>query len=146
MPSAPSNSTKSMPDFRHVDSWVFDLDNTLYPADTGLFAQIDARMRAFVADRLGVDLDEARTIQKSYYREHGTTLNGLMRMTAVDPEAYLAFVHDIDLSLLLPDPRLKSAVTRLPGRRYVFTNGCRHHAARVLDRLSLSHFFHEIWD
>jgi putative hydrolase of the HAD superfamily len=145
-PIAASRPEDTGPDFRHVESWIFDLDNTLYPAKTDLFAQIDARMSEFVAGRLGVGLDDARTIQKTYYREHGTTLNGLMRIDGVDPEAYLAFVHDIDLSPLLRDPRLESAVAQLPGKRFIFTNGCRHHAARVLDRLALSHLFDDIWD
>jgi putative hydrolase of the HAD superfamily len=145
-PTAPFPKADTRPDFRHVESWIFDLDNTLYPAKTDLFAQIDARMSTFVAERLGLSLSEARAIQKAYYREHGTTLNGLMRMNGVDPEAYLAFVHDIDLSPLSRDPQLESAIARLPGKRFIFTNGCRHHAARVLDRLALSHLFAEVWD
>ena len=133
-------------DFRHVDSWIFDLDNTLYPADSGLFGEIDLRMTAFVADLLGVSRDAARTIQKAYYRDHGTTLNGLMRLHGVDPETYLDYVHDIDLSLLAGDAQLDTALARLEGQRFVFTNGCRKHAARVLDRLKLAHHFNDIWD
>jgi len=134
------------PDFRHVDVWIFDLDNTLYPADCGLFAQIDRRMTGFVSACLSVPFDEARAIQKTYYREHGTTLNGLMRRHGVDPDVYLDYVHDIDLGPLEDDARLDAALARLKGRRYVFTNGCRHHAARVLDRLKLSKYFDDIWD
>ena len=134
------------PDFRHVDAWIFDLDNTLYPADCGLFAQIDRRMTAFVSEYLGVPPDEARAIQKAYYREHGTTLNGLMHLHGVDPETYLDYVHDIDLSLLAGDDHLDAALFRLDGRRFVFTNGCRKHAARVLERLKLTKYFDDIWD
>jgi putative hydrolase of the HAD superfamily len=134
------------PDFRHVESWIFDLDNTLYPAASGLFAQIDAKMTAFVQNLLGLGVDDARGLQKAYYREHGTTLNGLMRVHGVDPDDYLGFVHDIDLSGLEPDARLRPAIARLPGRRYVFTNGCRDHAARVLDRLALGGLFDAVWD
>jgi len=145
MPTA-RKAPESGPDFRHVRAWIFDLDNTLYPAHADLFGQIDRRMARFIANHLGVDMDEAWRIQKAYYSEHGTTLNGLMAEHGIEPEDYLNFVHDIDLSALAPDARLVSAVERLPGKRIVFTNGCAGHAARVLDRLSLSAHFDAIWD
>jgi len=137
---------ETVADFRHVESWIFDLDNTLYPAASGLFGQIDERMTEYVSRLLNVDPSEARAIQKTYYREHGTTLNGLMNLHRVDPDAYLAFVHDIDLSSLEPDAQLKSGLSRLRGTRYIFTNGCRHHAARVLDRLDIGGLFDGVWD
>jgi putative hydrolase of the HAD superfamily len=134
------------PDFRHVNVWIFDLDNTLYPAQSRLFAQIEARMTLFVQQHLELGYEEARRVQKSYYRDHGTTLGGLMRVHGVDPEAYLAFVHDIDLAVLAADARLANSLAALPGRRFVFTNGCRNHAARVLERLALLHLFDDFWD
>jgi len=134
------------PDFRHIDAWIFDLDNTLYPAECGLFVQVDARMTAFVQDLLGLDFESARKLQKDYYRDHGTTLNGLMRVNGVDPEEFLASVHDIDLSALQPDQSLADGLARLPGRRFVFTNGCCKHAERVLARLGLDSSFNDIWD
>ncbi|HEV2562447.1 MAG TPA: pyrimidine 5'-nucleotidase [Rhizomicrobium sp.] len=134
------------PDLRHVEAWIFDLDNTLYPAHADLFAQIDARMSLFIRNHFGVDEAEAWRIQKAYYRDHGTTLNGLMRVNNVDPESFLSFVHDIDLSVLTPDARLGAAISRLPGKRIVFTNGCSGHAARVLERLELTAHFHDVWD
>jgi len=134
------------PDFRHVETWIFDLDNTLYPASSDLFAQVDARMTGYVQGLFGLSAAEARNLQKTYYREHGTTLNGLMQLHGVDPENYLAYVHDIDLTVLTPDPRLGPAIARLPGRRFVFTNGCRDHACRVLERLALESLFDDIWD
>ena len=134
------------PDFRHVESWIFDLDNTLYPAASDLFAQIDARMAAYVARELKLDLAEAGRLQKAYYRDHGTTLNGLMKLHDVDPEPYLAEVHDIDLSVLAPDPALGAAIAALPGRKFVFTNGCRNYATRVLERLGLSGIAGEVFD
>lgn len=142
-PALPQSET---PDFRHVDVWIFDLDNTLYPASSDLFAQIDARMRSFIAGLFGVDEDEARRIQKTYYREHGTTLNGLMTAHGLDPEPYLAYVHDIDLSVLAADPRLAAALQRLPGRRVIFTNGCRAHAERVAKRLGIFELFDAVAD
>jgi len=134
------------PDFRHIETWVFDLDNTLYPSVCDLFGQIDARMTEYVSRLLDLPQEEARELQKAYYRDHGTTLNGLMRVNGADPEAYLDFVHDIDLSVLSPDPAMHSALDRLPGRKFVFTNGCSNHANRVLERLGLAAHFEDLWD
>ena len=140
------NAIDSRPDFRHLDVWIFDLDNTLYSSESGVFAQVERRMTLFVQNLLALEFEEARRVQKAFYREHGTTLNGLMRVHDIDPEAYLAFVHDIDLSSLEENQRLAAAIEILPGRKFVFTNGCRNHAARVLDRLALAHLFDELWD
>jgi putative hydrolase of the HAD superfamily len=139
-PAAPN------PDFRHVDAWIFDLDNTLYRADTDLFAQIDMRMGAYVARLLDLPPDEARRLQKAYYRDHGTTLNGLIRLHDVDPEDFLEDVHAIDLCALKPDPELNAAIARLPGRCFVFTNGCGNYASRVLDRIGLGRLADAVWD
>jgi putative hydrolase of the HAD superfamily len=150
MPVSPPQSAPAItglaPDFRHVTHWVFDLDNTLYRADSGVFAQIDARMTEFVTAFLGLEKAAARAVQKDLYREHGTTLNGLIKVHGMDPEPYLDFVHAIDLSDLKPDGALGFAIERLPGRRHVFTNGCANHAGRVLARLGLTHLFHDVWD
>lgn len=149
MSEAPANTAKSLksaPDFRHVESWIFDLDNTLYPASSDLFAQIDAKMTIYVQGLTGLGRDDARTLQKAYYRDHGTTLNGLMHHHGVEPDAFLNVVHDIDVTVLAPDPELRAAITRLPGRRYVFTNGCCNYAARVLQQLELQGLFDDVWD
>jgi len=134
------------PDFRHVTDWIFDLDNTLYRADSGIFAQIESRMTDYVERHLKLPRDQARAVQKDLYRQYGTTLNGLMREHACDAEDYLAYVHDIDLGDLCPDAGLKAALARLPGRRFVFTNGCANHAARILDRIGLADSFDAVWD
>ncbi len=126
--------------------WIFDLDNTLYRGDCGLFAQIESRMTDFVATLTGMERGEAKRLQKELYRQYGTTLSGLMATRGIDPEAYLGFVHDIDLSSLQADPALARAVARLPGKRYIFTNGCRHHAQRILSALGLEHLFDAVWD
>ncbi len=136
----------SGPDFRHVSSWIFDLDNTLYRADNGIFAQIESRMTDYVTALLELPRDQARVRQKDLYRQYGTTLNGLMREHEVDAEDYLRFVHDIDLGELGPDAELCAALEKLPGRRFVFTNGCRDHAMRILDRLEMAHLFDAVWD
>lgn len=130
----------------HVDAWVFDLDNSLYPASCDLFALIDVRMGAFIQQLLGCGPEEARRIQKGYFRDHGTTLAGLMRTHGTDPRAFLDFVHDIDLARLAADPRLVAALDRLPGRKFVFTNGDEAYARRVLDRLGLANAFDGLHD
>lgn len=133
-------------DLRHADSWVFDLDNTLYHPRHDLFAQIDHRMTAFVSRLLGVSAPQARQMQKRYYAEHGTTLNGLMQLHALQPREFLDFVHDIDLSALPEHPELAAAIARLPGKRYVYTNGSQRHAERVLRKLGADHLFHGVVD
>jgi putative hydrolase of the HAD superfamily len=136
----------ALPDFRHVTDWVFDLDNTLYRADNGIFAQIEGRMTDYVERLMTLPRDEARVLQKDLYRRHGTTLNGLMLEHGVDAEDYLAYVHDIDLGDLRPEPALIAALRRLPGRRFVFTNGCANHAARILSRIGMDGMFEQVWD
>ena len=142
-PAAPDTDS---PDLHHVRTWIFDLDNTLYEARSGVFPQIERRMGEYVARLLKLEAAEARAVQKSLYRSHGTTLCGLVKEHGIDPETFLDYVHDIDLSSLLPQPRLTEGIARLPGRRLVFTNGCRHHAERVLERLGLGTLFDGIWD
>lgn len=133
-------------DFADVSEWVFDLDNTLYPRRTNLFAQIDVRMTSFVADFLKLPPDEARRVQKEFYRDHGTTLRGLMSVHDVDPDAFLEFVHDIDYSGLAADPDLGVEIQRLPGRKFIFTNGDRGHAERTARQLGIFEHFEDIFD
>lgn len=123
--------------FADVDCWIFDLDNTLYTPETRLFSQIEARMTAYVARLLSVDMAEASRLRAHYWREHGTTLAGLMAHHRIDPEEYLAEVHDIDLGALKPDPVLAAALEALPGRRIVHTNADSGYAGRVLARQRL---------
>jgi len=132
--------------FANTAAWIFDLDNTLYPRSTNVFQQVDARIRAYVRKLLNVDEAEAERIQKSFYREHGTTLRGLMLTHQVDPDDFLEFVHDIDHSAVQPDPALGAAILRLPGKKYIFTNGSRLHAEKVAERLGFSKHFEDIFD
>ena len=127
--------------FAHVDDWVFDLDNCLYPASTGLFPLIDERMGAYVARLLRVDLVEAKRIQKSHFHKHGTTLAGLMKEHDVDPHHFLDDVHNIALDRVGRDERLARGIAKLPGRKFVFTNGDAPYARRVLDRLGIGDAF-----
>ncbi len=130
----------------HIDAWIFDLDNTLYPPVCDLFGQIDVRMSDYVARLLSVDPVEARRIQKQYFHEHGTTLRGLMDAHGVEPSHFLDFVHDIDTSVLSHDRRVIEGIARLPGRKLVFTNGDASYAGRVLDALGLGEAFEGIHD
>ena len=129
-----------------IDHWVFDLDNTLYPASKSLFPQIDARMKRFIARLLDLPIDQAHALQKKYYRDYGTTLRGLMTVHGIDPREFLEFVHDIDHGVLERSPRLDAALGRLPGRKVVFTNGSRPHAEKVLRALGVEDRFDAIFD
>ena len=132
--------------FRHVRDWVFDLDNCLYPAATGLFALIDERMGAYIQRLLDCDPAEARRVQKEHFHTHGTTLAGLMRDLAVDPHDFLEDVHDIPLDLVQPNDRLGAALDRLPGRKFVFTNGDAPYARRVLEAIGVHERFDDLHD
>ncbi|MEG3164565.1 pyrimidine 5'-nucleotidase [Sphingomonas sp. PB2P19] len=129
-----------------IRNWIFDLDNTLYPASANLFDQVDARMTGFIQDLLGVDRDEAHRVQKGYFHGHGTTLSGLMTEHDIDPHAFLDHVHDIEMDVLEHDAPLVAAIAKLPGRKLVFTNGDTPYATRILDRLGLGASFEAIHD
>lgn len=133
------------PAFAHVNVWVFDLDNTLYPPAARLFDQIEVRMTAWVQAALGVGRAEADRLRAQYWRQYGTTLAGLMAEHGVDPGPYLTEVHDIDLSVLAPDPVLAARIAALPGRRVVYTNGCAPYAARVLAARGLAGVFDAVY-
>jgi len=137
----------SPPDLSHVSTWVFDLDNTLYPSDAEVMSQVDRRMTEYVAQLLGLSHADARKVQKDYWRQYGTTLNGLMANRQVpDGRAFLDFVHDIDHSVITPDPELAAHIRALPGKRYVYTNGSLKHAEQICDRLGLHDCFDDMFD
>ncbi len=127
-------------DFAHVDTWIFDLDNTLYSPDVRLFDQIQLRMTSWVARELGLDREAADALRAQYWRDHGTTLAGLMAEHDIDPVAYLRHVHDIDFSALTEDEALSVAILALPGRRIVHTNADAAYASRVLAQRGLACF------
>ena len=130
----------------HIRNWIFDLDNTLYPPSARLFDQIDARMTAYIADRFALDHEAARRVQKGYFHGHGTTLAGLMAEHDVDPHAFLAYVHDIEMDALEENAPLVAAIARLPGRKIVFTNADTPYAGRVLARIGLGESFEGVHD
>ena len=130
----------------HIDTWIFDLDNTLYPASCRLFDQVDRNMGRFICEFLKLDPVEARALQKRYLKEFGTTLRGLMINHECPPERFLEAAHAIDYAAVQPDPRLGAALARLPGRKLIFTNGSVAHAERVMDRLGVVDHFSGIFD
>jgi putative hydrolase of the HAD superfamily len=134
------------PRFAHIRDWIFDLDNCLYPASTGLFALIDERMGAYIQRLLDCDPIEARRVQKAHFHEHGTTLAGLMKEHGVDPHDFLNDVHDIALDRVQCDERLGRLLARLPGRRFVFTNGDAFYARRLLARIGVEDHFDDLHD
>ena len=139
-------SPRLNPDLTERGAWVFDLDNTLYPARCKLFTQVEVRIRDYVAGFLGIDPDAAYRLQKAYFREHGTTLRGMMHHHRMAPAPFLAYVHDIDLSPVPPDPALDRALGRLKGRKIVFTNGSAEHAQKVMERVGVARHFEAVFD
>jgi putative hydrolase of the HAD superfamily len=132
--------------FSSVETWVFDLDNTLYPHHLNLWQQVDERIRDYVAQYLRVTKEEAFRLQKNYYRRYGTTMRGLMTEHGLQPDAFLEMVHQIDHSPLVPNPTLGAAIESLPGRKLIMTNGTRKHAETVLQRLEIRRHFEDVFD
>jgi putative hydrolase of the HAD superfamily len=145
-PPIRSDIGHDLADFTDVDAWVFDLDNTLYPRHLRLFEQIDRRIGAYVQQLLALGPEEAHEVRKDYYRRYGTTLRGLMELHDIDPNGFLEYVHDIDHSKIEADPRLTSAIARLPGRKFILTNGSRRHAEKVAEKLGFDNHFEDIFD
>jgi putative hydrolase of the HAD superfamily len=132
--------------FGEVDTWVFDLDNTLYPHHVNLWQQVDVRIRDFIAQFLRIAPEDAFRIQKDYYHRYGTSMRGLMIEHGLEPDEFLSFVHAIDHSPLEPNPELAAAIAGLAGRKLILTNGTRAHAAAVLQRLGIHPHFEDVFD
>ena len=129
-----------------IKTWIFDLDNTLYSADSGIFQQVHSLMGEFVSSYLKIELKDAKKLQKKYYKQHGTTLKGMMDNHDVDPDLFLSEVHKLDYSIVEPDHELNKQIEKLDGRKIIYTNANRQHADDVLKRLELTHMFREIFD
>ncbi|MFT4089720.1 MAG: pyrimidine 5'-nucleotidase [Asticcacaulis sp.] len=129
----------------HIDTWLFDLDNTLYPADSDVMPMISERMTDYVMRRIGLPRGEAYTLQKKFLMEHGTTLAGLMANYEVDPHEFMDYVHDVSVDSVTPDPALNAAIAALPGRKIVFTNADGRHASRLIDRLEMKALFEDVF-
>jgi len=136
-----------MENFKNINTWVFDLDNTLYPRHCDLFSQIDVLMTGYVSQLTGLERTEARKLQKDLYRNYGTTLRGLMETHGIDPHEFLGVVHKIDYSPLPKNPRLGEMLTALPGRKLIYTNGSVKHAQDTLAAMDVDHdIFESIFD
>ncbi len=131
---------------KQINTWIFDLDNTLYSADSGIFQQVHELMGKFVSRHLNIDIEDAKKIQKKYYKQHGTTLRGMMDNHGVDPDHFLAEVHKLDYSIVGPNLKLNEELKKLNGRKIIYTNANMQHAINVLEKIELSNFFDEIYD
>jgi putative hydrolase of the HAD superfamily len=132
--------------FTHVETWVFDLDNTLYPHHLNLWQQVDERIRDYISRFLKITKEDAFRLQKDYYKRYGTSMRGMMSEHGMDPDDFLEFVHQIDHSPLVPNPQLGDALEQLPGRKLILTNGTRKHAGAVLSRLDIDRHFEDVFD
>jgi len=146
MSEARVGGSADLKDFARVETWVFDLDNTLYPHHLNLWHQVDARIRDFIAAYLEVAHEDAFRIQKDFYKRYGTTMRGLMAEHGLEPDAFLDYVHQIDHSPLQPNPALGAALERLRGRKLILTNGTRRHANAVMRRLEIHAHFEDVFD
>ena len=132
--------------FQSIKYWIFDLDNTLYSAKTKVFNQVEKKMTEYVSNKLNTNLDEARKIQKNYFYEYNTTLNGLIKNHKVDAKEFLEFVHNIDISFLKKDLELSEELKKLEGKKIIFTNGSKKHALNVTQKIGIDHHFEDIFD
>ncbi len=135
-----------MNSFKLIKFWIFDLDNTLYSGDTKVFQQVDKRMSKYISDKLSVNLEEAKKIQKNYFHEYNTTLNGMIKNHKIEPNEFLEFVHDINIDFLQKDPVLAEEIKKLEGLKIIFTNGSRKHALNVTKKLGIDDLFDDIFD
>ena len=135
-----------MKSFKLIKCWIFDLDNTLYSGKTKVFEQVNKRMTEYISEKLNVNMDEAKKIQKNYFYEYNTTLNGMIKNHKIDPDEFLEFVHDINIDFLEKDPELEKEIKNLKGKKIIFTNGSRKHAINVTKRIGIDQYFDDIFD
>ena len=135
-----------MKELKNIKYWLFDLDNTLYSGDTKVFDQVDKKMSKFISDKLNVSIEEAKKIQKNYFHEYNTTLNGMIKNHDIDANEFLEFVHDVDLSFLKKDVFLENQINKLNGKKIIFTNGSKAHASNVTKRIGIDKLFDGVFD
>ena len=136
----------SILDKNSIEYWVFDLDNTLYPAENNLFSQVDQRMGQFISRQFDMPLDDAKTLQKKYFHTYGTTLRGLMTEHDIPPQDFLTYVHDINFDVLHRDDAMRQAIESLDGVKVIYTNASRDYAVKVMERLGIEGLFEDIFD
>ena len=135
-----------MKELTKIKYWIFDLDNTLYSGDTKVFDQVDKKMSRFISDKLHVSIEEAKKIQKNYFHEYNTTLNGMIKNHKIDADEFLEFVHDVNLDFLKADKPLQQEITNLDGKKFIFTNGSKAHVANVTKRIGIEKLFDGVFD
>jgi len=135
-----------MKSLQSIKCWIFDLDNTLYSGKTKVFEQVDKRMSKYISNKLNVSIDEAKKIQKNYFFEYNTTLNGMIKNHKIDADEFLEFVHDIDIDFLKKDIKLDNELKKLDGKKIIFTNGSKKHAINVTQRIGIHQHFDDIFD
>ncbi len=135
-----------MKTFKSINCWIFDLDNTLYSGKTKVFEQVDKKMSQYISEKLNVSVEEAKKIQKNYFHEYNTTLNGMIKNHKINADEFLEFVHDIDIDFLEKDLKLGEEIKKLKGKKLIFTNGSRKHALNVTQRIGIDHHFDDIFD
>ena len=135
-----------MKELQSIKYWIFDLDNTLYSGKTKVFEQVDKRMSKYISEKLNISVEEAKKIQKNYFHEYNTTLNGMIKNHKIDADEFLEFVHDIDIDFLKKDLKLSQEIEKLEGKKIIFTNGSRKHALNVTGKIGIDHHFDAIFD
>ena len=135
-----------MKDFESIKYWIFDLDNTLYSGKTKVFEQVDKKMSKYISEKLNVTIDEAKKIQKNYFHEYNTTLNGMIKNHKIDADEFLEFVHDINIDFLNKDLELSKELEKLEGKKIIFTNGSKKHALNVTQKIGIDHHFDDVFD
>ena len=129
-----------------IKYWIFDLDNTLYAGNTRVFEQISKRISKYISEKLNVSIEEAKKIQKNYFYEYNTTLNGMIKNHKIDANEFLEFVHNVNIDFLKEDPKLKEELKQLEGKKFIFTNGSRKHALNIIQRIGIDQSFDGIFD
>ena len=132
--------------FKSIKYWIFDLDNTLYSGKTKVFEQVDKKMSKYISNKLNVTIDEAKKIQKNYFHEYNTTLNGMIKNHKINADEFLEFVHDIDIDFLKKDLKLAEELKKLVGKKIIFTNGSRKHAINITKKIGIDQYFDDIFD
>ena len=135
-----------MKPFNSIKFWIFDLDNTLYSGKTKVFEQVDKRMSKYISNKLNISIEEAKKIQKNYFYEYNTTLNGMIKNHKINPDEFLDFVHDINIDFLQKDLELAKEIEKLDGKKIIFTNGSRKHAINVTKQIGIDQLFDDIFD
>ena len=135
-----------MKELTKIKYWIFDLDNTLYSGDTKVFDQVDKKMSKFISEKLKVSIEEAKVIQKNYFHEYNTTLNGMIKNHKIDADEFLEFVHDVDLNFLKADKPLEREISNLEGKKFIFTNGSKAHVSNVTKRIGIEKLFDGVFD